>query len=464
MGLAFKTSWTWALGSTLALCALAAPLAAQCIVENAGGSRSTSNRPADADVPAARFSPIARVNHILPRWICINAGYRVRLEGFSGNNPQSATRDSFLLTRLRVGVAIKPANWLRTYLELQDATVFRKNKPIGPPQQTTWDLRRAYVDLGDTERGHIALRVGRQDLNFGWGRLLGTSYWRNASRGYDAAMAVVNWKPARVSLFAASPVAAAANGLSHHQQGNNLHGIYSSLGKLIPGAVVEPYVLWRLSPGFRTEDGVPSRLDEKTGGVRFAGTAAGFDYDTEAVLQRGHVGNNGIRAWGLSVIAGYTFRSSTLKPRVFAKYDFASGDRNPNDGVRGTFDQIYPNIHDHHGLADQVAWQNLKNVRAGVRASLLPSWMLACAYNDWWLASAADGFYSASGAIVARDVKALSGTHIGREFDVQSSYRLDRHLEFGAGLGYVRWGDLVARALRTRYLIYPYVMVTYNLL
>src|SRR5439155_13756109 len=122
--------------------------------------------------------------------------------------------------------------------------------------------------------------------------------------------------------------------------------------------------------------------------------------------------------------AGYTFSSSRHKPRVFAKYDFASGDRAPRDGVRGTFDQLCPNNHDQHGLADQVAWQNLKSIRAGMRLSIRPSWMLSGAYNDWWLASATDGFYGASGAIVARDPSGRSGAHIGREYDVQSSYRL----------------------------------------
>jgi len=88
-----------------------------------------------------------------------------------------------------------------------------------------------------------------------------------------------------------------------------------------------------------------------------------------------------------------------MKPRLFAEYSFGSGDRNPNDGSRGTFDQLFPNIHGHNGLADQIAWQNLKEVRAGAGFVLRPHWIIAATYNDWWLANAADAFYNSLQAV-----------------------------------------------------------------
>jgi hypothetical protein len=88
--------------------------------------------------------------------------------------------------------------------------------------------------------------------------------------------------------------------------------------------------------------------------------------------------------------------------------------------------------------------------------------MLSGAYNDWWLASANDGFYNASGAIVARDPMGRSGTHIGREFDVQTSYRPDKHLELGVGLGHILSGDFLVRMSRAHSYTYPYLMLYYN--
>jgi hypothetical protein len=291
---------------------------------------------------------------------------------------------------------------------------------------------------------------------------VGTAYWRNATRGYDAAMLVINAGRMRVSAFAASQVQLSENGLSHHQAGNNLHGIYASVRSLGHMTVVEPYVLWRVAPGFRTESGLPASLDRKTVGVHWAGALLHFDYDAEISGQGGRTGDDRIAAWSASFLAGRTLASGGLRPRVFVKYDFASGDRNPNDGRRGTFDQLYPNMHDQHGLADQVGRQNVHSARAGVRLSLRANWMVTGAYNEWWLANPRDAFYNSSGGVVARDVSGQSGRHIGREFDAQSCWRWNRHVEFGAGIAYIRSGEFLRRTgLAPRY-VYPYVMLNYN--
>ena len=437
-------------------------ITAQCIVDNPGGSKANIYRPSDSDVPAASFSPMSSyVNSNLPRWICFTAGYRARYEGYSAGNFQAGNSDSYLLGRFRAGVAITPARWMRVYAELQDADAFFKTAKVAP-YQSTWDLRRAYVDLGDLEQNHIAFRVGRQDLSFGWLRLIGTAYWRNASTGYDAVLGVFNYGMLRVSAFSAARVTAYANGMSHHQQGNDLHGLYGRLRNLIPKADLEPYLLWHVAPGIKTEAGKAGKLDEKTAGLHLIGTLSHFDYDGEIAGQFGKYGTDDLRAWGWSGILGYTFGSSALRPRLSFKYDYASGDRNPKDGVHGTFDQLYPNIHDHHGLADQVAWQNLISLRSVFRISPRRNWMISGAYNDWWLASAKDGFYNSSGSIVARDTKGLSGTHIGVELDAQTSYRINREVEIGAGIGHIFSREFLVNLGKAHSYTYPYVMMQYN--
>jgi hypothetical protein len=447
--------------AALAALTLCGQLGAQCYVNRTGGSRVNSNRPSDSDTPAASFSPLTRFNRSLPRFICFTGGYRSRFEGFTGGNFGNSS-DSYMITRFRLGVDIKPAAWLNLYAELQDARVAWAPSFGGPPYQSTWDLRRAHLDFRDVERSSVALRIGRQDLNFGDGRVLGTAYWRNTSRGWDAAVLALNYRWFHASVFAASPVVPGVNGLSHHVQGNNFHGIYTTLRNVIPASDLEPYVFWRLSPNIRPESGAPARLDEKAAGLRWAGVRSSFDYDTEIVGETGHIGTSPIRAWALAARAGYAFPTHALRPRVFAEYNFASGDPDPADGRRNTFDQLYPNVHGHHGMADQVGWQNLHEIRGGLRLSLRRNWMVAGAYNDWWLANARDAFYNSTGGVVARDPKGLSGTHIGREFDIETTFRLNRDLEFGTGIGHVIPGEFLKNTNHRRGYTYPYVMVTYN--
>jgi len=449
----------------LILLALAGPQAfAECIVNNPGGSRINPNRPSDAETPESSFSAMSEVNRNLPGWLCFTLGYRARYEGYSGASFEPHSSDSYLLTRFRLGMLVSPASWFKVYAELQDADAFGKTQPLGPPYQETWDLRRGYVDFGNMQEGHFAMRAGRQDLNFEDGRLLGTSYWRNASKGYDAVEAVTNWTQFSAAAFAASPVLAGDNGLTHHQAGNDLYGLDGKLKSVLPGGLVEPFLFWRLTPDQRTEEGGAATLDEKIVGLRLAGTIhKSWDFDTEGAVETGHVGADTIRAHGWLGIAGYTFDKLRYRTRVFSEYDYASGDRNSRDGARNTFDPLSPNVHDHLGLADQFAWENLKAVRMGVRVWLRRNWIVAGAWGDSWLADAHDGFYSPLGPVIARDPTGRSGTHIGQEYDAQTSYRWSRDLEFGAGLGHIVPGEFLLRAHHPAAYTYPYVMMSYNI-
>ena len=112
-------------------------------------------------MPQAIFSPLSGINKHLPDWMCFTLGYRTRFEGFSGGDFLPNASDSYLLTRFRLGWLLKPAPWFKIYTEVQDADAFMKNQPLAPPYQETWDLRRAYVDIGDIQGGRLAVRVGR---------------------------------------------------------------------------------------------------------------------------------------------------------------------------------------------------------------------------------------------------------------------------------------------------------------
>ncbi len=85
------------------------------------------------------FRPFPTLNNSLPEWLCFTAGYRARFEGYSGGSFQPNNSDSYLLTRFRLGVAIRPTEWFKVYAELQDATAFGKDQPLAPPYQSTWD-------------------------------------------------------------------------------------------------------------------------------------------------------------------------------------------------------------------------------------------------------------------------------------------------------------------------------------
>ncbi|MBM3804692.1 MAG: hypothetical protein FJW26_20550, partial [Acidimicrobiia bacterium] len=338
------------------------------------------------------------VNRHLPAWLRFSGEYRARMEGISGAGFAPGNNDLYFLNRVRLNLAVKPSSWMKIAIQGQDAQVFGKNSnPDGPPFEDTLDLRMAYVELGDSEKGPVALLVGRQEMVFGEQRLVGHVSWLNTARTFDAARFHLRHKGARLEAFAASVVNIRDGQFNQHLAGNNFHGLYGGLERLIPKATIEPYAFWRLSPRMTTETGATGNLNSKTIGVRWVGKLPGnLDYGTELARQAGALGSDRVLAWAGHWLLGYTVSSLSVKPRLVIEYNYASGDDDPRDGIRGTFDQLYPTAHDKYGLADQVGWRNIHHVRGGLELKLGAASQITTSYHSWWLASATDALYSAT--------------------------------------------------------------------
>ena len=220
------------------------------------------------------WQPVAELNKQLPGWLQFGGSYRIRVEDQDGLSYKNVS-DTHALGQFRFDTTIKPVIWLSFYGQIQDSRLYL-NGPVAktPPNQNTWDIHQAWGELGSTEKYHFKVRVGRQELAFGEQRLVGISPWLNAPRVFDAVLASVVFTGVRVDTFASSVVNSVDGQLDHHKQGNPFYGIYGSLGKLVPKAVIEPYVFWRLAPvGYAAAyaNGLKGKLDEKTYGFRFAG-------------------------------------------------------------------------------------------------------------------------------------------------------------------------------------------------
>ena len=404
--------------------------------------------------PSNNFVPSDELNAQLPKWLRFSGEYRARMEGFTGGAFKPSNDDLYLLNRFRLNLKIQPVSWLKFNFQGQDARVWGKNqKPAAPPFQDTMDLRMAYVEIGDVEKGAFALRTGRQELFFGEQRLVGHVSWLNTARTFDAIRATVRHNGYRLDAFASSVVNIKDGEWNHHQQGNNFHGVYGGIEKLIPKAVVEPYVFWRLGAG---------SLDFKTYGARWVGKLPlNFDYGTEMARQSGAFGKDSIGAWAGHWRIGYTTPSLRWKPRWIAEYNYATGDDNPRDTRRGTFDILYPTPHDKYGVADQVGWKNIHHFRAGPEMKPAAQWMMSSNYHSWWLADTHDALYAAGGAAVARVASGDVGNHVGQEIDVQVTYTASKQLQLSGGFAHIFPGEFLKKATPGKSYNYPYLMLGY---
>jgi hypothetical protein len=411
------------------------------------------------------FAPASLLDRQLPSWIWFGSEERFRYEGYHNSGFKPKSNDSYILLRSRLQLNIQPSTWFKVVAQLQDARPFMQKPPWGPPNLNAWDLKLAYAEFGDPEKHWISVRVGRQLINYN-NTIIANSEWRNQGRSYDAAVANLHYSRYRLGLFAGSVVVPLAEGISHHLEGSNIYGAYGGIDNLLPNSVLEPFLLWRVQPSVAIETTAKvktGKQSEWAPGFRFKGTALkNFEYSTEFVFERGSDGPNNIDAWATTYGLAYRFDSPWGKPRVFYQFDYASGDKNPSDGVHGTFDTMYPTAHDRFGITDQFGWQNIVAERAGITIEPRRRWSVTAQWLDFWLAQSKDSLYNSSGSSIVRDTAGTDGTHVGQEGDIYTWYELNRHVNVGVGVGHIWGGEFLQKATKDPNYNYPYFAINFK--
>jgi hypothetical protein len=458
--------------SIVLLALFAVPLSAaaqQQQVASAQPQTSSAPQPPQTAPPAppAQVQPAPRppfpnrANTVLPSWLRVRGEFRERVEGFENSGFIEGRDDSYALTRVRLNATITASKHLTFQANVQDARVAKKQ--VGPttaPFRGPFDLRMAFADVGDA-KAPVAARLGRQELAFGEQRLLGHLAWVNTGRTWDAARVILRAKSWQADVFGASLVRSLPDAFDKSGNGNRLAGVYAASPKVIPQAAVEPYLFWRRDVNLRSELTTVGKLSQTTMGVRVAGKLpARLDYGVEMAMQRGSLAADSIEAWA----GHWQIRESLPGPgavKLTSEYNFATGDDNPADGVRQTFDQLYPTGHDKLGLADQVGWRNVHHLREGVEFSPFKATPISLNYHSWWLAEKTDGLYAATGAPLARVAGGAASSHVGQELDIQITRALTPQVQLAAGYAHMFAGAFLKQATPGASYSAPYVMVTY---
>ncbi len=422
---------------------------------------------AQAPAPAAQAAPAPkppvfnRVNEVMPAWLRVRGEFRERMEGFDGSGFVEDRQDLYYLSRVRLNATVTLTRLVSFQVQAQDARVAKKTVgAVGAPFKAPFDLRVAFADVGDAKTP-VAVRVGRQELVFGEQRLVGHVSWLNAARTFDGAKVTFRTPAFSVDAFGASVVRIMDGAFDRSGNGNRFAGAYAATTKLIPLGSVEPYGFWRRDVNLRTEAATFGDLEQTTVGVRMAGRMPGrLDYGIEMAMQRGSLGTDDVEAW-----AGHWQLRETLPGaaavRLTGEYNYASGDEDPTDGIRGTFDQLYPTPHDKYGLADQIGWKNIHHARAGVEFTPVKGLPITTNYHSWWLAETRDGLYTAGSAVLARVISGAASRHVGQEIDVQVTRALTPQLLLAAGYAHIFTGAFLEQATPGASYSHPYVMATY---
>jgi hypothetical protein len=377
--------------------------------------------------------------------------FEARENNFDFNDRvDSPTDDSWLLQRARLGIKLQPTDYLTFYVQGQSALEIDSDRPnepgvLGAEGDDPIDLRQAYIAIGPKE---FNITIGRQILSYGDERLIGAFDWNNLGRTFDAVK--VHYAPTKdwfLDGFVSSVVVPDSDEFNYsdlfdgNDTGRNqvFGGLYFSTTALCPlGSTTDFYVL-----GLHEEYAVGD-TDFVTLGTRLKADitkTGGWDYETEMAVQFGEVKDKDLSAFAGHWGAGYVWTHAAWKPRLFAEYNFATGDSNPKDGDVETFQNLFPTNHKFYGYMDAFSWQNIHNPAVSFSVQPTKTTKLQLDYHAFWLADTNDAWYRANGITQVRPIKGSAANFVGTELDFTASWKVCKNLSLLAGYSHFFTGD-----------------------
>jgi hypothetical protein len=192
-----------------------------------------------------------------------------------------------------------------------------------------------------------------------------------------------------------------------------------------------------------------------TTGMRFYSkpAKAEFDFSLEAIGQFGTVrattnasdGKNlSHQAWYQHLDIGYTF-DTAWQPRFAVEYDYASGDKNPNDNKDQRFDTLYGARRFDYGptgIYGAFSRTNLNTPDYRFAFSPLKDVQTTFTHRFFWLAQKTDSWGSSG----LQDKTGRSGDFVGHQLEITTRWDVNSSLNLETGWTHLFKGQFAKNA------------------
>lgn len=323
------------------------------------------------------------------------------------------------------------------FAEGLDARVYSAH--VKPTAQTNaFDLYQAYARVNGISGSPVDLKAGRQELQYGKGRLIATTAWANRTNRYDAMVAHYKANGLYADMFYGSRVRVFDRSFDEWNKHDMLDGVYMGYQKEKTSPLFETYFIRNYNAdNFHA-------LQRNTVGVRAQATAPGdIVCDMEIPYQFGKTADSHISAYAFHFDASRSF-DAAWKPALTAKYNLSTGDRKAGNKMSNTFVPLFQTAHGSYGVMDLFRWQNMRE--AALEAALTPyrKWKLIPATNFFWLDSYRDSWYDSSGTkLRTMPAKGKARYYVGQELSLLAKYDLSDALKLDAGYAHFFTGEYI---------------------
>jgi hypothetical protein len=397
---------------------------------------------------------------------------RLRYEYYEGSTLKGydpGNSDELLLERVRLELATRLWEKPLLFLQLQDAHAFLTqfedgDFPKSNPIENTLDIRQLYLEwlrIGDSPFG---IKLGRQQISYGDQRVFGPGNWGNTGRfAWDAAMLKIETDWLWMDLWTGKFLQYKTS-VWPDQSVDNFSTFVTYVGiKNLPLRLDLFYVkkddrreevAGESGKGYISSSTVGLQAEGKVGDILSGGATV--------IGQFGLYGGDEIRAYGANVKLGFAIPVS-WNPQIGGQITYGSGDRDPHDGIHGTFDGVYGGRDIYfYGYLNLFFWANLWDKELDLSVHPNRNLAMYLEYHHFALAEGRDAWYTTGLTPYRRDPTGQSGTSLGDEADFRVSWTLWNHLELMGGFGRFFPGDFVSRTGSTSNASWSFLQTAYS--
>jgi len=388
-----------------------------------------------------KFVPLNKEKNIY-----LSFGGEARYEYVDFNNEDwgrlNIGHNNFLLQRYDLHADIHLGKTFRVFAQLRSALQDgRINGPRGIDEDQL-NVQNLFLDVNvyQKEDKKITVRAGRQELDYGSGRLISVREGPNARLYFTGGK--IMYSSARVSVDAFAMMADTIyNGVFDNKMSKqlNLWGAYSKIIFPKAGNLDLYYLGIRRDESLFEEGIAPER--RHTIGTRLWKYGGGFIYNLEAAYQFGTFGSGNINAWTGSIDIGYSFENIKFKPTINLRNDYISGDKNQGNGNLQTFNPLYPKG-GYFGFSPQVGPVNLIDIHPYATMDLLSNLKMQIDVVLNWRYSTQDGVYRPSGMLNLRG-SASDERYIGTAYLANFTYSVNKYISVVSGIQYFKTGAFI---------------------
>ena len=371
---------------------------------------------------------------------------------------RAATPDQLSVSeRSRLGLAVDRGP-VTGALTLQDARLLGSTQSLftgaGQAALPSFAPYEAYVDVHTRTGRRAFLRIGRQRVVWGDGRLVGANDWSLTGRSLDAARFGVQVGDVDIEAMAVllaapgnAPPAVAGTQQTALGMGAQLYGL-DAKWHILPLLHVEVAGLARIAREPAPSSLVPSDTYVIDG--RISGDHRGFRYAVEAAYQLGRVASYGaLRDQQALALAARLSLETALPWHVTfgAEVAYATGDDGDPSGTQKRFDPILPDEHVSLSPMSLFAWSNVLTAGASITVKPLDELQMTAGYRFANLADA-KGRWTTAQLIPVGASPTNTSSALGHEIDYALKLTPWKPIDFEAGYGLFLVGDGARNILR----------------